>query len=700
MWTAVEAFRSFVGKLRQLVWAQLAKRTPSENAFLILVPIVGAGTGAASILIAHLISYLQSKWWGSSGILLEISLTVPWQTKLIILTLGGIVVGCLGWLTRTETRGGGTSSIIHALALRGGAISARQTLPRVLAGIVTVACGGSLGREGPMSQFASAYGSYLGRRCKLSTPHLRILVCCAGASAIAAVYNAPIGGALFALEILIGSFALEVFGPVVVASVISTLIFRGFMGDIPRFVIPHYELISAWELIAYFGLGILGGLASIAFRRVLFWTEDLFQKLPMPAFVKPALGFALVAGIGIWYPHVFGNGYDAVNRTLHEQLPLTLLLILPVAKMVATAITAGSGGAGGLFTPSLMVGALLGGAFGYGVHAWFPAQTAEHGAYALVGMGAVLAGTTHAPLTAMVMIFEQTNSYQIILPLMFVCIISTVTSRLWRGDSMHIEALRRRGVILPRGPEASVMQTLHVSDVMHEQVDRVRVNDTFPVVVDHFLNSRYNNLYVVDEGDRFLGAIPLHALKEMLTQGENLSSVIAVDLLDETFTFVTPADRLADTMDKFWQQNSERLPVVRDAGTRQLLGWISKRDLIGIYNQEILQKQQVLGRFSTGEDSGRREQYVELPTGFQLQTVLVPAALEGQTISEVAPRARHSVHVLAVHRGGGVSGREPVEMPGPGTRLHTGDKLVIIGAVEDIAAFISALATTVAKPGS
>lgn len=693
MWTGVEAFRSFVGKLRQLVWAQLAKRTPSENAFLVLVPIIGAGTGAASVLIAHLISYLQSKWWGSTGPLLEITLGVSWQTKLFILTLGGIVVACLGWLTRTETRGGGTASIIHALALRGGMISLRQTLPRVLAGIITVASGGSLGREGPMIQFASAYGSHLGRRCKLSTPHLRILVCCAAASAIAAVYNAPIGGALFALEILIGSFALEVFGPVVVASVISTLIFRGFTGDIPRFVIPHYELVSAWELIAYFVLGILGGVASIGFRRALFWTEDLFQKVPLPAYVKPVLGFALVAGIGVAYPQVFGNGYDAVNRTLHEQLPVSLLLVLPVAKTVATAITAGCGGAGGLFTPSLMIGALVGGAFGYGVHAWLPAHTAEHGAYALVGMGAVLAGTTHAPLTAMVMIFEQTNSYQIILPLMFVCIISTVTARLWRGDSMHLEALRRRGVILPRGPEASVMRTLHVSDVMHDDVDFVRVNDAFPVVVDRFLNSRHNNLYVVGDGDRFLGAIPLHALKEMLTQGENLRGVVAVDLLDETFTFVTPGDPLADTMEQFWQQNSERLPVVRDAGTRRLLGWISKRDLIGIYNQEILQKQQLLGRFFVGESSERREQFVELPAGFQLQTVAVPAALDGQTISEIAPRARHSVHVLAVRRHGDASGREPVEMPGPGTRLHTGDKLVIIGAVEDIAAFMSTLAT-------
>lgn len=692
----MEALRSFFGRIQKLAWTQLAKRTPGENAYHILVPVIGAATGAASVLIAHLISQLQRLCWGGGEQLLEVALDASWQKKLIVLTLGGLVVGIIAYLTRTEARAG-TSGIIHALALKGGYISLQQTWPRIVGGIVTVASGGSLGREGPMIQFAAAYGSHLGRRCKLSTQHLRILVCCAAASAIAAVYNAPIGGAFFALEILIGNFALEVLGPVVVASIISTLIFRACMGDLPRFVIPHYELVSAWELIAYLALGIIGGIASVLFSRALFWSEDLFKKLPLPRYVKPAIGFALVGVIGIWYPHVFGNGYDATNRALHEELPLKLLLILPVVKIVATALTSGSGGAGGLFTPSLMIGGIVGGAFGYGVHTWFPLHTAEHGAYALVGMGAVLAGTTHAPITAIMMIFEQTNSYQIVLPLMFVCIVSNVTVRLFRTDSLHVEALRRRGIVLPRGPEAGVMQNRRVSHVMHDDPDVVKASEPFSTVVEHFLKSRHNHLYVVDGDHRFLGAIPLHALKEMLHQTDSLKGVVAVDLIEERFDVVTPDERLADTMEKFWHQNTERLPVVSDTKTRRLVGWISKRDLIGIYNQEILQRQQLLGRFAVTDEAGRRETYVELPTGFQLQTVTVPAALDGETISKLAPRARHGVHVLAVKRRDPTTGLESVDMPGPNTRLKTDDRLVIIGAVEHIAKFISALAA-VAKP--
>jgi CIC family chloride channel protein len=690
--------KTILDRVKALAWRQLARRPPGENVFLILLPIVGLTVGFTSVATAHVISFLQNQFWGSGQNLLTAAGNNPWYLRLIIPLVGGLLVGVIGWFFRVQTRGGGLTTIMQAVALKGGVISLRQTAPRDWAAIVTISAGGSLGREGAMALLASAIGSHLGRRFRLSTQQLRVLVCAAAAAALAAVYNAPIGGSLFALEVLMGNFALDVLGPVVVVSVISTLVFRSCTGSLPRFEVPHYELVSAWEFFPYLVLGLLAGCISLLFVRMLFGTQDLFEKLPLPRWVKPAVGMLLVGAIGIWWPHVYGNGFETVNLTLREQIPIMLLLTLIPIKMFASSLTFGSGGAGGLFTPSLMLGALLGGSFGYGVHVLFPHVTAEQGAYALVGMGGVLAGITLAPLTAIMMIFEQTNSYQIVLPLMFVCIISHVTVRLLKGNSLDEESLRRRGVTLPSGPESGVMQTLRVAQIMHEEVDAVPRDAPFADVVEWFLRSQRNWLYVVDKEQRFLGAISLHAIKDMLYQVDSLKMVVAADLADETFGFVTPDDRLADTMDKFYQQNSERLPVLEDATTRKLIGWLSKRDLLGVYSQEILRKRQLLGRFVTSSNDEKRDLFVELPEGFELRTVELPLHLEGRTLVELAPRSRFGVHVLAIKRRNPLTGLDTIAMTDPESVFRAGDRLILIGTFEHIAQFLGALAIDVANP--
>jgi chloride channel protein, CIC family len=673
--------------------APLLRRTPSENTFLVLLPVVGLIVGLTSVGIAHVLAYVQRQFWGSGPSLFEAATANPWPLKLVIPVVGGLLVGLIGWAFRVETRGGGAAGTIQAIALKGGFISLRETLPRVGAAILTLSTGGSLGREGPMAMLAAALGSRLGRQFQLTPQRLRILVCAAAASALAAVYNAPIGGSLFALEMVMGNFALEILGPVVVASVISTLVFRSAMGNLPRFIIPHYELVSAWELPAYLILGVLGGVVSVLFVKAVFGATDLFKKLPGPQWLRPAVGGLLLGGIGCWLPQVFGNGFEPVNTVLRGDMPLKLLLLLPAAKLVATSLSYGSGGAGGLFTPSLMIGALVGGGFGYGVHNFFPQHTAEHGAYALVGMGAVLAGTTHAPLMAIMMIFEQTNSYQIVLPLMFVCIVSHFTVRLFQCPSLEDEALRRRGVTLPRGPESAVMHTLRVADIMHDEIDAVPRDAPFTAVVEWFLKSQRNWLYVIDHDRRFLGAISLHGIKDMLHQTDSLGMVVAADLAQETFAFVTPEQRLADVMEMFWGQSCERLPVLKDSTSRTLIGWMSKRDLLGVYSQEILHKRQLLSHFVVNDDGAKTDAFVELPEGFELRTVEIPGNDAGKTLAQLGPRSTFGVHVIALKRHNELTGRDTVELPGPQTRLAGGDRLVVIGTFENIAAFMAALAS-------
>ncbi len=685
-------FRRWV---RDRLWAQLGKRSPSENTFLLLLPVVGLLTGLAAVGISHAVAFLQHQFWDGGRYLLDAALENPWPLRIVIPLIGGLIVGVIGVTFKVETRGAGTVSIIQALALKGGHLSLSQTLPRIVAAIVTLATGGALGREGPPTQLGGALGSHLGRRFKLQPQQLRMLVCAASASALAAVYNAPIGGSLFALEVLMGNFALEVFGPVVVASVISTLVYRSALGGLPRFVVPHYQLVSAWELPWYLLLGIIAGVVSIIFVKALSWAQDGFEKMPGPVWLRPTVGFLLLGGLGAWLPHVFGNGYEVVNLALHEQFPWQLLLLLPAAKLVATALTFGSGGAGGLFMPSLVIGGLVGGAFGYVVHEWFPHSTAEYGAYALVGMGGIVAGTTHAPITAIMMIFEQTDNYQIVLPLMFVCIVSHATARVLGGRSLNDEALRRRGVVLPRGPEAGIMQTIRVADVMHDDVEAVTEATPFAQVVDYFLKRPRKNLYVVDAGGRYVGTIRLHSIKDVLHEGQTLGMVVARDLVDEQFPYLRPDEKLADTMDRFWREDAERLPVINNPTDRRLIGWMSKRDLIGVYSQEILRKRQLLAHFVMRDGDQRRDVFVELPEGFELRTVEIPVHQAARTLAQLAPRSTYGVHVLVLKRRDPATGCETVQLPAPNTQLLAGDRLVVIGEFHKIAQFMAALALPV-----
>lgn len=672
--------------LRRRLLTGTGRRSPSESALLLLIPVVGVVVGFSSIGIAHLIAFLQELLWGRGSDLLAGAMETPWPKRVLIPAAGGLLLGLLGLVLRVRMQGRGTPGIIEALALQNGVISLRRNAPGTVGGILTVGFGGSLGREGPMMEFGVAVSSWLGRRMRLEAQDLRILVCAAAAAGLSAAYNAPIGASLFALEVLIGSLALPVFGPVVVASIISTLIARNAMGSLPRFVVPEYELVSIYELGGYLVLGLLAGVFSAGVIRTVAWFDRGASGLRLPRFLAPAIGFALVGGMGVWLPYVYGNGYETVNLALNEQLPIELLVLLPFAKLIATVLTRSSGGAGGMFTPTLMMGGLLGGAFGTGLHQFFPESTASPGAYALVGMAAVLAGTTHAPIMAILMIFEQTDSYQIILPLMLVSIISHATARRIKRESLFVDALSRQGVELPKGPEEGVMQSLRVRNIMHDDPEVVHRADGFRKIIDAFLSHRFNYLYVVDDDHAFVGAIPFHGIKDLLKQAELLEVVVAHDLIETDFEFATPEDTLAATMDKFWTQNSERLPVVADSQSRRLIGWISKRDLIGVYKQEILGEGNLLSRIGPGGDRSE-DRYVELPEGFEVASLRIPVQYTGRTLRELASRRTWGFYVLQITRRDPARGTRVVEMPDADTVLQPDDELIVVGPVEGVERF-------------
>jgi CIC family chloride channel protein len=359
---------------------------------------------------------------------LPVGAEVTWLRRLWAPILGGLIVGPMIFGLAREAQGHGVPEVMVAIARKGGMIRPRVVAVKTVASAITIASGGSVGREGPIVQIGSAVGSVIGQLLRMPTRQVRTLVGCGAAAGIAATFNAPIAGALFATEIILGDFAAGQLTPIVIASVVATVVSRAVLGDTPSFVVPAWELVNPWELAAYSGLGVISAGVGLGFASLLLFCENFFERLRVPDMVKPALGGIAVGVIGIGFPHVFGSGYESINATLEGHFPLLLLAALLVAKVVATSVTLGSGGSGGIFAPALFLGAVTGGAFGHVVHGVFPASTASSGAYALVAMGAVVSAATHAPITAIIMMFEMTQSITIIPPLMTSCVIATLVA--------------------------------------------------------------------------------------------------------------------------------------------------------------------------------------------------------------------------------------------------------------------------------
>lgn len=541
--------------------------------------------------------------------------------------------------------------------------------------MVTVGAGGSLGREGPMIRLGAMMSTWLGTCWGLAPHRVKILLGCGAAAGLAAAYNVPIGGALFAMEVILGNFALEIFGPIVAASVISTLISRGISGDVPRYELLDYSLVSGWEILAYAGLGILGGFASVAFIRGVRLAGRGFAAVPfVPIWAKPALGMALLGALAVSTPQILDGGHETSRATLSGQLPLTLLLWLAVAKLLATALTAGSGNAGGLFTPSLFFGAAVGGAYGYGIHALWPAATAGYGAYAAVGMAAVTAGTSHAPISAILILFELTGNYELILPLMVASILASLVARKLTRSSLYTESLEKRGIDTNWRMEEAVLAGLAVRDLARADSDTLAPGEGYADLVETFLATHRQRLFVIAPDGRLLGAVSLHDIKHALDDPGRLTAVVAHDLMVPVDRALREDDRLHRAAEVFARSEFERLPVVDEEG--RFRGVLAKRDLLAIYAQEVLGRPAMLATFVSGNDAARRD-YVELPPDFSLRLVPVPAGLVGKTLADARLPQTLGARVLEIQRTGR-AGEVRRVIPEGATVLAAGDRLIVL----------------------
>jgi CIC family chloride channel protein len=582
--------------LEELKWHHLVRRfvsRPPEQVVLLLTAlVVGVTTGFGAVLFRWLIvkvTNISFEW-------------LPQATQgmgpaylVIAPTVGGLLVGVLVHNFAPEAKGHGVPEVMEAVALRGGRIRPVVAVVKSLASSICIGTGGSVGREGPIVQIGSALGSSLGQLLQLSRARLRNLVACGAAAGIAATFNAPIAGAVFALEVILGSFAVPAFGTVVISSVTASVVGRWAFGDVPAFVVPEYSIESLWEFPIYLALGVAAAIAATIYTRSIYSMEDLWERWNIRPWIKPAVGGLLLGIMALFYgripilsfdvvPQVYGVGYSTIDGALNGTLLLPAMLFLLALKICATSLTLGSGGSGGVFAPSLFVGALLGGCVGLAAEMLFPGLPGPPGAYALVGMGAVFAGATHAVMTAVIIMFEMTGDYKIILPLMLSVVTATLLTR-WTmyGESIYTLKLTRRGVRLQQGRDVDVLQRVRVEDVMTRLLVNLRPDDSLEEATRVFLSTNRVALTVLDEEERLIGIVSLSDLRHS-AEDEGTEEKRVGDIMTRSLITAYPDETLDLILRRMGPGDLSRLPVVLREDPTRLVGVLRRNDLVRAYN--------------------------------------------------------------------------------------------------------------------
>jgi CIC family chloride channel protein len=556
----------------------------SETAvMLIMAAIIGGGAGLGTLGFIWLIDFFKHIFFDGGADILGF---LGRHYVIVIPAIGGLLVGPIVYFLAPEARGHGVPEVMAAIATRGGRIRPVVVLAKTLGSALTIGSGGSVGREGPIVQIGSALGSTIGQRFHLSERRLVNLIACGAAGGIAATFNAPIGGVMFALEVILGEFTIRTFSSIVIAAVSASVVSRAALGGFPAFVVPEYSLVSPWELLLYLGLGVAAAVAAHVFVRVLYRAESIFESWRFPPYLKPAAGGLLLGVLGFFIPQIFGTGFESIESALRSALDLRILLVLIGAKILATSLTLGSGGSGGVFAPALFIGAVLGGAYGEAAGMLFPEVTAASGAYATVGMAAVFAAAARAPITSVLILFEMTQDYRIILPLMFATVVSTLIAGRFESESIYSLKLKHRGIDMHAGKDLNLMRAIRVSDAMTPLSELVTVNPQMPIkrLAPLFRRTRYHGFPVV-EGDRLFGVVTISDLENALER--NIVGGAVEDIATKRVITAYPDETLEDVLRNFGAMDVGRIPVVDRSDPQRIVGMLRRVDIIRSYSRSL-----------------------------------------------------------------------------------------------------------------
>jgi chloride channel protein, CIC family len=566
----------------------------SEEAFhLVLAGGVGVIGGLVNLIFYYGIESAKAFFLRRPGDPVEIAQMMQPFERLLVPALGGLVAGlALYWGLRWVGQQGSTN-MLEVVVAGDGRLPFRTALVKSISSLVSIGTGASIGREGAITQMTATIASKWGQLAKWPPYRLRMLVGCGAASGLAAAYNAPIAGAVFAALIVLGNFSMNLFAPLVFASVVATMVSRSFFGIDPWYQVPPFPVTSMTQLPWFILLGVVSGAMGAAFLKMLQRSEEGFQKLGVPVYTRLALGGLVVGIIAIQFPGVWGNGYSITNAILHgdynaEQFPLLFLVGLVLAKLLATVATVGSGAVGGVFTPTIFLGAGLGACFGLALHELGGGLDLPTASFAIVGMGSMLAATTRSPLLSMILVFEISLDYSLMPPLMLACVVSILVARRLHPESIYTEPLRMKGLVVSQEamrPGAATERT--VGDLMQTPVPPVRENAMLTEIADRFLSSPHNFIPVVDAKQQLIGVVALQDLKEYLSNPGELNAVIAYDVMRPPPPCVTPNQRLLDVLPVVLASEQRNIPVVNTLKENRLVGSLVRAEVLGVFSEAI-----------------------------------------------------------------------------------------------------------------
>jgi CIC family chloride channel protein len=582
--------RGFVREHWQRLLRIREKLRFSEETFhLVLAGLVGIVGGLTNLLFFVCSRALIAATFGRAGDLVDVAYALPrpWE-RLLIPCVGGIVSGLVLYWGLRMVGSQGSQNLLEVVVAGDGRLRLRGALVKTISSLLSISTGASIGREGSIIQLTATLASKGGQLARWQPYRLRLLVACGAASGFAAAYHAPVSGAVFAAQIVLGNFSMNLFAPLIFASVVATMVSRSFFGLHPWYEVPAFNFNTLSQLNWFLVLGIVAGALGASFLKMLRYSEELFDRLSWPIFDRMALSGLMVGALAIRFPEVFGNGYSVANAILHGRFELTLLLGVFCAKLLATLVTVGSGTVGGVMTPTIFLGAGLGSAFGEVLHLFGCATELPTGVFALVGMGSVLSATVHSPLLALIMMFEISLNYSVMPPLMLACTVATLVARRLYPDSVYTEPLRRKGVAIDReNQRIGEASSRIVADFMREPVPPLRETAAFQEIVNRFLTSPNNFLPVVDRNQQFLGLVALQDMKEYLNTGLELNSVIAYDVMRPPPQCLTPNQRLLDALPILLSSEQRNIPVVNNLAEFKLVGSIARAEALGLLSEAI-----------------------------------------------------------------------------------------------------------------
>ncbi|MDL1969780.1 MAG: chloride channel protein [Candidatus Desulfofervidaceae bacterium] len=578
-----------VAKIRQKIISFVGKIHLPEYVFLVLVAfLIGTLAALGSFLFIRSVNFLWHNFFLPTSSFCQ---SMPFYRIFIpfLLLIAAFLLFILAKLYSPEIYGYGFPEFLTNVNLKGGIIRIKYALVKILAAIITLGLGGSAGQEGPIAQLGGVVGAITSRFFVASEQRRRTFIACGTAGAIAAIFNAPIAGVFFAQEIvLLGDFELTNFMPVIVSSGMGTIVSRVLFGSKPVFHLPLYSFINNWELLFYVFLGVFLGLLAYFFIRVFYATKAYFDNLPLPVYLKPFIGFFIVGVIGMFFPQIFGVGYAQVQAVLNGKMIPNLMFLLVFLKIVATAITLGSGGVGGMFSPAFYIGAMAGGSFGALVHHFYPNITATYPAYALVGIAAFLGALTHAPVTAVFLAFEMTGDYYIILPILFATVTGIIVTYAFSRESIDTYELSQKGIDLHAGHERNILNAIRVKDAMTPDVIAVPENMTFREFIRFVRDKKHTCFPVVNEKGELSGIISFQNFREMLAEEGSKDHISVKEMKTKDVITAFPEETLENAMGKMRYHHIERLPVVDPNDPQKLVGFLSQRDVWTAYNKALL----------------------------------------------------------------------------------------------------------------